>query len=308
MTLEQLRQFVTVAEKRSINKAADEIFISQSALSRSMKLLEHELGQALFRRTNQGVYLTPFGQSFYDHAQNLCVEYEILKNMSLPNTNYAKNDLRVSTHDLSFVDYIFFEVYNRNKSKNPSFSIIKQDISTSIFEVRNGLADIGITFKTRVSLPAIKNMIESNNLVFHQVTELPLAVYVGYDHPLAKKGRQTVTPKELLQYPFVATEGNFEINELLTILETDRLFRHSITVNFRDTMVDCLNATDGFTFAPDPKCYKEIPSPGGPGSKRIHVMELSGPPYLFVLAYFYKKGDVLSDSCKEFIEALVGLF
>lgn len=308
MTLEQLRQFVTVVLEGSINKAAHKMFLSQSTLSRSMQMLESELGQNLMLRTKHGICLTPFGQEFYDHAQILCKEYEKLKDLSIPNTDYAKYNLRISSHSLSFVDYIFIETYKRNKDKNPAFSIVKQDISSSVFEVKNGLADLGITLRSTLAMPYVKNLIKSNDLEYHKVTEIPLIVYLGKNHPLLKTGRDFVTKGDLLKYPFVSGEGNFDLNEILTILDTDQLKKNSILIMDKDAMTGFLDETDGYTFAPDPESYSNIQSPTSPMNKDMKVLKLYNSDYKFELGYFHKKGDVLSKSCLEFIDDLIALF
>lgn len=57
--LSQIRAFLVVSEEGSINRAAERLRISQSALSRQIQGLEHEIGGALLERTSSGVSLTP---------------------------------------------------------------------------------------------------------------------------------------------------------------------------------------------------------------------------------------------------------
>lgn len=67
MFLHKLKYFIEVARYKSYSKAAQQLFISQPALSKQMKLLEEELGFALFNRSYKGVELTPKGKAlFYD--------------------------------------------------------------------------------------------------------------------------------------------------------------------------------------------------------------------------------------------------
>ena len=59
MNLLHMKYAVVIAEKKSINRAAEVLFVGQSALSRSVKELESSLGVTLFERSAKGMFLTP---------------------------------------------------------------------------------------------------------------------------------------------------------------------------------------------------------------------------------------------------------
>jgi DNA-binding transcriptional LysR family regulator len=63
-----LRQFVEVANQRSISRAAERLHISQPALSRAIRQLEEGYGVPLFVRTGSGVVLSPYGTALYGRA------------------------------------------------------------------------------------------------------------------------------------------------------------------------------------------------------------------------------------------------
>lgn len=69
MTTEQYRVFYQVAENGSISKAARALFVSQPAVTKSIKLLEKELGVHLFIRTSKGVELTREGSMLYGYVK-----------------------------------------------------------------------------------------------------------------------------------------------------------------------------------------------------------------------------------------------
>lgn len=58
VNLDLYRVFYTVANSGSLTKAAEELFISQPAVSHSIKQLENQLGVTLFTRTHRGMVLT----------------------------------------------------------------------------------------------------------------------------------------------------------------------------------------------------------------------------------------------------------
>ena len=77
--LSRLRHFVVVAEAGSYVQAAEELHLSQPALSRSIQALERQYGAAFFDRGRAGVTLTPFGRQFLVRAQDLLSNAESLE-------------------------------------------------------------------------------------------------------------------------------------------------------------------------------------------------------------------------------------
>ena len=69
MNRNQLRYFVAAAESRSFTKAADQFFISQTAVTQQIRLLEEMLGCPLFDRSTRPVSLTPAGKAFLTEAK-----------------------------------------------------------------------------------------------------------------------------------------------------------------------------------------------------------------------------------------------
>ncbi|MGH6923228.1 MAG: LysR family transcriptional regulator [Propylenella sp.] len=76
MDIRQLQYFLKVAERRSITAAASELNITQPTLTKSIRLLEQELGVTLFDRLPRGVELTLYGQSLVRHAQAVQVQLD----------------------------------------------------------------------------------------------------------------------------------------------------------------------------------------------------------------------------------------
>lgn len=66
-----LRVFDAVARHVSLTRAAEELYLTQSAVSKQIKALEDCLGRVLFIRINRGVLLTPLGQSYLDDVRPL---------------------------------------------------------------------------------------------------------------------------------------------------------------------------------------------------------------------------------------------
>lgn len=81
MNLLHMKYAVTIAETKSINKAAEKLYVGQSALSRAVKELETSLGVAVFERSAKGMTLTPSGEEFIRRARSILEQVDSMENM-----------------------------------------------------------------------------------------------------------------------------------------------------------------------------------------------------------------------------------
>ena len=79
MELRQLRYFLAVADAQSIVSAANNLYISRQAVSKSIAQLEAELEVELFMRDSGGAYLTPAGMMFYERVRNSVMDLDQLQ-------------------------------------------------------------------------------------------------------------------------------------------------------------------------------------------------------------------------------------
>ncbi len=74
--LEKLRLFLVVLEEGSLRRAAERLHISQSAITRRLQLLEHDLGGRVLERTSAGVRPTNGGHALAEKAKTLLADYD----------------------------------------------------------------------------------------------------------------------------------------------------------------------------------------------------------------------------------------
>lgn len=84
MELSQLRTLIHVAELGSLSKAADRLHIAQPALSRQVRMLEEELGFALFLRHGRGMVLSEQGKEVLTHAMRVMAEIDEIRATATP--------------------------------------------------------------------------------------------------------------------------------------------------------------------------------------------------------------------------------
>ena len=81
MEFRELNYLITIAEERSISKAAEKLFMAQSSLSQSLQSMEAELGGKLFIRTSTGVRPTQAGEIMLERARKMLVDYRQVRDI-----------------------------------------------------------------------------------------------------------------------------------------------------------------------------------------------------------------------------------
>ena len=75
MTIRQLELFTLVYERRNLTRAAELLYMTQSAVTQNLKRMEEELGTPLFLRSSRQLIPSPAGERFYRHAGRILAEY-----------------------------------------------------------------------------------------------------------------------------------------------------------------------------------------------------------------------------------------
>ena len=93
--IKQMKYFQAVVRCKSFTEAAEECFISQSAISQQIQALEHELGVKLLNRQNRKFSLTPSGEHFYQKSLVLMADFERLCQETVRIANKDNAELRI---------------------------------------------------------------------------------------------------------------------------------------------------------------------------------------------------------------------
>lgn len=95
MLLRQMKYFVSVVDCNSFTEAAEQNYISQSAISQQIQALEKDLGVPLIIRRNRRFSLTPAGEYFYNHCKGILVEVEDLRRETVQLGKDSELQLRI---------------------------------------------------------------------------------------------------------------------------------------------------------------------------------------------------------------------
>lgn len=73
----RIHAFLAVARAGNLTQAAESIALSQPALTKTIRMLEHEFGGQLFERSRRGMKLTAVGEALLKHAENIELQYRL---------------------------------------------------------------------------------------------------------------------------------------------------------------------------------------------------------------------------------------
>lgn len=189
--------FTVVAEKGSITKASEKLFISQPAITKSIKQLEEELGGKLFERKNRGVELTVEGKHIYDKVKPLLAEldgvYDYFSNVNKLKTGV----LRIGT-TTSNITMLLSRTINKfiNKYPNINIKIVRASEESLIGELKNNELDLAVidSEQVRQGLSVVKEFsvtysIVGNKKFYNKYVNKPLTRENFSNLPLALIGR-----------------------------------------------------------------------------------------------------------------------
>lgn len=209
MELSQLRTFRTVAEKLNFTRAAEQLGLTQSAVSHQIKSLETELGEPLFIRAKRGVKLSPAGQAALEHAVRLLDEAEALRERVTGGEHSPAGRVRAAAATQAIV-HLFAPLFEAFMRAQPRIDVsFRTTASTdeTVADILNGAADVGFA-----SLP-----VYSPTLSIASLFEDELVLVVGHAHRLA--GRQQAAIDELRKERLILFERGGSIRR-----STDQFF------------------------------------------------------------------------------------
>ncbi len=205
MRLSQLSGLLLIKKYGSISKAAQESFMSQSALSVSIKELEEELGQVILIRTKKGVAFTNYGLQLLEHIQRIFEEVEFIRKMEVEQSEVHGNVvLGISSY---YCNVLAANLFLELKKRFPGINLqISQDKNVNIIsDVLLGNLDLGLlqigVLDGKFYYP--QEFLKSK-LEFHQLFMRPMKIAVGEKHPLRE--RKELCMADLAPYRYVTNK------------------------------------------------------------------------------------------------------
>lgn len=178
--LSQLRVFLVALEEGSLNRAASRLRMSQSALSRQMQSLEHEIGGPLLERTTSGVRPTDVGHALAASVPAVLAAYDAAiaeaRRLARGQRDFIRIGYLGSAAEI-FLDPALAEL----RRANPGVKVKLLDLSPGeqIAALRKGELDLAMTGQ--------EGGFAAGEFYTRRLATLPLVVALPDDHPLAKR-------------------------------------------------------------------------------------------------------------------------
>lgn len=241
---ELYKVFYHVAVTLSFSEASKQLFISQSAVSQSIKVLEKKLNQTLFIRSTKRVQLTPEGEILFKHvepAMNLIRKGE---NQLLEANTLNGGQLRIGASD-TICRYYLIPYLKEFHRRYPNVHI-KVTNQTSIACARlldAGQVDFAITNYPNSGLSNTQNV-----RIIHEFYDIFVA-----NEEFAELKDRSISLKELKNYPILMLDRKSTTSEFLhSMFQRHQLdLVPEIELSSNDLLIDLARIGLGIAFVPD---------------------------------------------------------
>ncbi|MCI8993318.1 MAG: LysR family transcriptional regulator [Eubacterium sp.] len=139
------RIFFSAAKHKNITSAANELFLSQPTISRSIQKLEHELGCTLLVRTNQGVELTAEGRLLYRHVEKAVESIETVEEKLMQIKNLEDGMVHICATEMT-MQYFLPSFLEKFKTEYPGIRFrLSIGLPKTLFpQLHSGSVDLAV--------------------------------------------------------------------------------------------------------------------------------------------------------------------
>ena len=195
MNLLHMKYAVEIAETNSINKAADKLYVGQSALSRAIKELEASIGVTLFERSAKGMFLTSDGEIFIRYAKNILKQVDEVEEM-FSHGSISKRHFSVSVPRSSYISAAFIK-FSQLIGDDSEIEIFYKE-TNALRTVRNILQDdykLGIIRYAESYDKYYKSMMNEKGIEYELITEFSPVILMSKENSMAHK--ELISPDDL---------------------------------------------------------------------------------------------------------------
>ncbi|MCW8830296.1 MAG: selenium metabolism-associated LysR family transcriptional regulator [Gammaproteobacteria bacterium] len=201
----RLKIFHTVARLLNFTKAAEELHMTQPAVTFQIRQLEEQFNTRLFDRTHNKVSLTDVGHQVFEYADRILKLYEDMTRSINDMTGDVSGGVALGA-STTIAEYMLPLMIGEFKEKYPDVMISLKESNTEdiVSMVENNVIDLGI----------VEGYVNNKNLVVEECKMDQLVVIMPNNHPLAEQ--KAIHVKEIVAHPFISREHGSGTQEVIT--------------------------------------------------------------------------------------------
>lgn len=245
MTILQLKYVIALANAKSMREAASRLYVSQPALSATIRELEEELNIKIFDRNNKGIIITAEGLELLTYAKQAVSQYEVIEDRYIAKWKDKKR-FSVSMQHYVFALHAFINTIKKYDENKFSYSVNETRTDDVLNDVKNMKSEIGIISFSESNENVIKKLFREYQLTFTPIMVRSTYAYLWKTHPLAD--RDELSLEDLEDYPCISFDQNSESEYYLTEEAlSDYDFKKHIKSNDRATTAELMAALNGYS-------------------------------------------------------------
>lgn len=283
MELKQLQHFLIVAQELSFTKAAEKAYVSQQALSKSVRMLENELEVALFERLPRGLALTSCGQFLLKRGYKISA----LVNDTITDIHNIseERDVNIPIAITDGVEDTFpVSVLFQFQKDYPEYRI------STILNSDRAIEEMLVSERIELGLTGAHG--DTGRLKFYPLIKSGTRVIVHKSNPLSK--RDAVSLEELRNERFLFSSSDFYSNsQFLTVCNvlgfSPNIYHQSSGIGFQLRLAE---ENQGIILCPD-TVEKKLSSP------ELCVLRIKDDPCFFHIHLAVKKNHALSEGAER---------
>lgn len=286
MNIRQLEMFRAIVESGSFTKAGERLYVSQSAISRQISLLEEELGDRLFMRVNKRVILTPAGEILIKYSHKLFRDIKDTM-LEIAEANQLTRGYLKIGGVMSVCTYLLPPVLARFKTLHPQveLSVVTGGSEKITQQILNNQIDLGV-LTLPVKQPELKTL---------PVIDEEMVVVTPPKHPLAKW--KQVPPQELAAHRLILFEKGSVTRRVFDKFFEETGITPQIAMEIENVeIIKPLVAIGlGITIIPYQSVIDEV------RAGKLHFLKVTGHRLHRQLGLVYMNSDYIPKALKEMI-------
>ncbi len=289
LNFNQFRIFYYAAKNLNFTRAAQELFISQPAVTIQIKAFEAYCGMKLFKKRGRRNWLTDEGQALFDYAKTVFAIEKEIENTLDDMRKLKRGILKIATTK-AYARYFMPLMLSSFHAKYPDIKIELNEGSS--LDMTRSLLD----FKNEVGIIAKAGEVPGIRLIPFSREEMVMVL--APDHPWAR--RESIALKELAAEPFIMKETGSGTRRLVDRLFEKKQYRPNILMetSSAEFIKQLVQRGDGVSFLVKAAVVTELKE------KKLATVTLDGPAHYLDVSIAYIKNQPLSLPAKAFIDIL----